>query len=408
MKPSRNLLLSLPKTDLHVHLDGSLRLSTLIELAQKQGLELPSYTPEGLEELVFKPTYASLGEYLQGFAYTCGVLQDKESLARVAYELAWDNILEGVRYIEVRFAPHLHMRPGFGCQDVLDAVNEGLSRAQKEYAASPAVQENGEPEFRYGMIVCALRKFGSEFSPWYSNLFEALSESPLPTIYGAASLELARGAVRARDERGIPVVGFDLAGEEKGFPAEDHMAAFQFAKEHFLNRTVHAGEAYGPESIFQAITAAHADRIGHGYHLFSDELITSPKVKNKKGYCDALVQYVADRRITIEVCITSNLQTNPQIGSVKNHAFKQMLNQRLSATLCTDNRLMSRTSVTNEIHLAVNAFDMNEALVRNTIIYGFKRSFFPGTYLEKRAYVRGIIDYYDRVVSEHNAKDESS
>jgi len=403
MKPSRNLLLSLPKTDLHVHLDGSLRLKTLIELAKEQNISLPSYTPEGLEELVFKPTYDSLAEYLQGFAYTCGVLQDAESLERVAYELAWDNINEGVRYIEVRFAPHLHMRPGFDCQDVLDAVNAGLQRAQIEHAASDAVQKNGEPEFRYGMILCALRKFGPGFSPWYAQLHAALSESPQRSIYSAASLELARSAVRARDERGLPVVAFDLAGEEKGFPAEDHMAAFQFAKEHFLKRTVHAGEAYGPESIFQAITAAHADRIGHGYHLFSADLITSNKVYNKQGYCDALAQYVADRRITIEVCITSNLQTNPEIGDVKNHAFKKMLEQKLSATLCTDNRLMSRTTVTDELNLAVNAFEMNSSLVRNTIIYGFKRSFFPGSYLEKRAYVRSIIDYYDRVIEEHNA-----
>jgi len=403
MTPSRNLLLSLPKTDLHVHLDGSLRLETLIELSKEQGLTLPSTSAEGLRELVFKPTYANLAEYLQGFAYTCGVLQDAESLERVAYELAWDNINEGVRYIEVRFAPHLHMRPGFGCQEVLDAVNAGLERAQKEFAASDSVKKLGEPQFRYGMIVCALRKFAPAFSPWYDNLFQALSESPLPSIYGAASLELARAAVRARDERGLPVVGFDLAGEEKGFPAEHHMAAFQFAKEHFLKRTVHAGEAYGPESIFQAITAAHADRIGHGYHLFSADLITSSKVYNKEGYCQALAQYVADRRITIEVCITSNLQTNPEIGSVENHAFKKMLDQRLSATLCTDNRLMSRTTVTDEINTAVEAFDMDLALVRNTIIYGFKRSFFPGTYLEKRTYVRGIIDYYDKVLAEHLA-----
>jgi len=401
MIPSRNLLLSLPKTDLHVHLDGSLRLETLIELSREQNCALPSTTPEGLQELVFKATYENLGEYLQGFGYTCAVMQDPESLARIAYELAWDNINEGVRYIEVRFAPQLHMRPDFSCQEVLDSVNAGLERAQKEFSASDAVRKNGEPEFRYGMIVCGLRKFAPNFSPWYANLFQALSESPLKSVYGAASLELARSAVRARDERGLPVVGFDLAGEEKGFPAEDHMAAFQFAKEHFLKRTVHAGEAYGPESIFQAITAAHADRIGHGYHLFSADLITSSKVYNKEGYCKALAQYVADRRITIEVCITSNLQTNPEIGSVKNHAFKQMLDQKLSATLCTDNRLMSRTTVTDELALAATAFDMDLKTIRNTIIYGFKRSFFPGTYLEKRTYVRGIIDYYDKIIAEH-------
>jgi adenosine deaminase len=215
-----------------------------------------------------------------------------------------------------------------------------------------------------------------------------------------ASLELARAAVRCRDELNMPIVAFDLAGQEDGYPARDHAEAYQYAHLHFLKKTVHAGEAYGPESIFDAITELHADRIGHGYHLFSPELC-GPKVTSPEDYVGRLARYIADRRVTIEVCITSNLQTNPSIGSVKNHHFRHMLNERLSATLCTDNRLHSNTSVSREIRLAVDAFDMDLKQLRNTIIYGFKRSFFPGHYHNKRDFVRLVIDHYDKVIAAH-------
>jgi adenosine deaminase len=193
-------------------------------------------------------------------------------------------------------------------------------------------------------------------------------------------------------------VGFDLAGLEDGFPARDHRAAYEYAHRHFLKKTVHAGEAYGPESIFDAITELQADRIGHGYHLFSPELC-GPDVADPEDYVRRLAEYIADRRVTIEVCITSNLQTNPSIGTVENHRLGHMLKARLSATLCTDNRLISHTTVSREIRLAVDAFEMDLKMLRNTIIYGFKRSFFPGSYREKRTYVRTVIDYYDSVVA---------
>ncbi len=388
-------LLALPKTDLHVHLDGSLRLGTLIDLARERGVSLPSQTEEGLNDLVFKERYASLVEYLAGFAYTCAVLQDPEALERVAYELAWDNIQEGVRYIEVRFAPQLHMGETMSIDDVLGAVDRGLARARAEHERQ--VASTGEPPFRYGIIVCALRMFTAQFSPWYAQIGELLGDMPEKALYTTASLELARGAVRCRDEAGIPIVGFDLAGQEAGFPAAAHWEAFQYAHEHFLKKTVHAGEAYGPESIFQAITELHADRIGHGYHLFDAQRIEDPSIEDRAGYVAALAEFIADRRVTIEVCITSNLQTNPEIGAPEDHVFRKMLDARLSATLCTDNRLVSHTSVTEELDLAVRTFDMTPKEVRNTIIYGFKRSFYPGTYAEKRAYVRQIIDYYDAI-----------
>jgi adenosine deaminase len=217
-----------------------------------------------------------------------------------------------------------------------------------------------------------------------------------------ASLELARAAVRARDEEGLPIVGFDLAGREDGYPASDHQEAYDFVHRSFMHKTVHAGEAYGPESIFQAITDLHADRIGHGYHLFSPELC-GPGVADPEEYVRRLARYIADRRITIEVCITSNLQTNPTIKTVQNHVLGRMLAENLSATLCTDNRLVSHTTVSRELQLAIEAFGMDLKQLRNTIVYGFKRSFFPGPYNERRRFVRQVIDHYDRVIDRWKA-----
>ena len=396
---SDELIAALPKTDLHVHLDGSLRESTLIDLAKSGGVVLPSQTPEGLNQLVFKDTYANLNEYLQGFAYTTAVLQDPESLARAAYELALDNISEGVRYIEVRFAPHLHMHAGMNFDDVLRAVDSGLSKATSEHERSPAVKEGGEPPFRYGIIVCALRMFQKDTSQWYRQLLSLFPHAPRNSVYSMASLELARSAVGCRDKHGLPIVGFDLAGQEDGYPAIHHGPAYDFAHRNFLKKTVHAGEAYGPESIFQAITRLNADRIGHGYFLFSPERC-GPDIRDPEDYVRRLCAYISDRRITIEVCITSNLQTNPSIKSVDNHVFGRMLDNRISATLCTDNRLISHTTVSAEIRRAITAFSMDESQLRDTVIYGFKRSFFPGEYTDKRRYVRNIINYYDRVMAE--------
>ncbi len=398
---TEKLIHDLPKTDLHVHLDGSLRLETLIDLARSRGVVLPSTSPEGLKELVFKPAYADLPEYLAGFAYTTSVLQDPEALERTAYELALDNIAEGVRYLEVRLAPQLHINANQDSDRVLSAVHAGLERAEREHRLSPAVAERSEPPFKSGIIVCAMRMFRPAFSWYYRRLFQALDDMNERRRYGIASLQMAQAAVRVRDELGLPIVGFDLAGQEAGYPAHDHVEAYGYAHQHFLKKTVHAGEAYGPESIFEAITALHADRIGHGYHLFQPELIAAPHVRDRQGYVRALAQFIADRRITIEVCITSNLQTNPKIRSVTDHALKQMLDARLSVTLCTDNRLVSHTTVSREIRQAIEALSPPPRVLRDLIIYGFKRSFYPGDYREKRAYVRQVANYYDQVMAEH-------
>jgi len=170
----------LPKTDLHVHLDGSLRLSTLIELAREREVELPSFTEEGMRELVFLPRYRNLQEYLQGFRYTIAVLSDAEALERAAFELAEDCQQEGVRYLEVRFAPQLHVRPGLELADVVRAVDRGLRRAAAGFNARPPVVSGQEPPFFAGIILCALRFFEPDFSPGYRRFFEALSEAGCP------------------------------------------------------------------------------------------------------------------------------------------------------------------------------------------------------------------------------------
>ncbi len=385
---------AIPKTDLHVHLDGSLRIGTLIELARERKVELPSFTEEGLNEKVFKPSYANLLEYLSGFTWTLKVLQDKESLERAAYELAMDNWAEGVRYLEVRFAPQLHMSPSFGLDGVVQAVDGGLRRAREEINRGLA---DTEPPFDYGVILCAMRFFTPEFSEYYRNLTRVLSASSSHDIIRTAGLELARAAVRLRRETALQVVGFDLAGSEEGYPASEHEEAYEYVHRHFLKKTVHAGEAYGPESVFQAIAKLHADRIGHGLHMFDEDMISTGSEPEKKAYVENLVNYIAENRTTIEVCLTSNLQTSPGLVDVRDHSLQKMLDHRLSLTFCTDNRLVSHTTVTRELTLALDNFSIPPDQLKDIIVYGFKRSFYYHPYSEKRKWVRNVIDYYEAV-----------
>jgi adenosine deaminase len=390
----------LPKTDLHVHLDGSLRLGSLIEMARERKVPLPSESEAGLREKVFRSSYHNLQQYLEGFRYTVAVLQDPEAMERAAVELCEDCQAEGVRYVEIRFAPQLHVRAGFEVNDVVRAVDRGMRKATAAFNARPEVASGREPRFAAGTILCAMRFFTPEFSPGYRRFFDALPEAPAKEVYSAASTEVARAAARLKHEHGLLVVGIDLAGQEQGYPAEDHKLGYQVAHEAFLGKTVHAGEDYGPESIFQAIGDLHADRIGHGTWLLDETKIRDPRIQDRTAYVERLAQFVADKRITIEVCLTSNQQTVPELAAeLRRHPFAEMRKRRLSTTFCTDNRLVSNTSVSNEIVRAVEAFEMTEREIRDILIYGFKRSFYPGTYLEKRAYVREVIDYADRVLS---------
>ncbi len=247
-----------------------------------------------------------------------------ENLEQAAYELAIDNQHEGVNYIEVRFAPQLliDLPSGIDFDRVMHAVNNGLKRAQQEYNSQAAILNGDKPPFAYGIINCAMRMFGDKgFSPYYTNLFQLMRDfSPIEVIKLAA-MELVRASVRLRDEAGIPIVALDLAGQESGYPASKFKEVYEFAHQHFLLKTLHAGEAYGAESVFEAITECYADRIGHGYSLFVPEMIQDPSIKDKQKYIRELASYIADKRIAIEVCLTSNLQTNPEISDIKAHKF---------------------------------------------------------------------------------------
>lgn len=394
----------MPKSDLHLHLDGSLRIESMLEMAKTADVQLPGKTPEELKAKVFKDKYENLGEYLQGFQYSCAILREPENMERAAYELAWDNINENVCYIEVRFAPQLLMDldRGIGMEEVLQRVNKGLERAMKEYNSSDAVAKEQKPEFHYGIICCAMRMFGKKgFSPYYTELFESMKYLEGDQVISLAALELARASVKLRDDAGLPIVGIDLAGEEEGYPAQNFRDAYEYAHKNFMHKTVHAGEAYGAESIFQAITECRADRLGHGYSLFMPDLIKDPSIKNKSAYIQHLASFIADRRTTIEVCLTSNLQTNPMIKDISSHKFKDMLENRIATTLCTDNRLVSNTTVTNEYRLATETFDIPMKRLKDIVAYGFKKSFYPGSYVEKRAYAKKNMQYFDKVAKKH-------
>lgn len=394
----------MPKSDLHLHLDGSLRIPTLIEMAKKNNIKMPSYTEEGLRELVFKSHYANLGEYLHGFQYTCAALRDLENIERAAYELAVDNQNENVTYIEARFAPQLMMdaEAGLTMESVMEAAYKGFERAKKEYNNRPEVKDGLKPEFHYGIISCAMRKFGPKgYSPYYTNFYKLNEYSREMEVIRDAALQMVKAAVKIRDEKGIPVVSIDLAGQEDGYPPGKFRDVYAYAHKHFMHKTVHAGEAYGAESIFQAITECYADRIGHGYYLFDEAKITDPSITDKKKYIQNLISFVADKRTTIEVCLTSNLQTNPEIKDIKNHNFKHMLANRMSVSICTDNRLVSNTTVSNEFKLAVDNFDIPIKHLKDIVAYGFKKSFYHGQYIEKRNWAKKVVQYFDHVAEKH-------
>jgi adenosine deaminase len=403
-KYSNAFIHEMPKTDLHLHLDGSLRLSTLIEMAKKMDVKLPSFTEEGLRELVFKSSYSNLGEYLHGFKYTCAVLRNLENIEQVSYELAIDNQKENVYYIEPRFAPQLmmDMDAGLTMEAVMEATYKGLERAKKEHNNRADVKSGSRPEFHYGIISCAMRNFGpSGYSPFYSKFFKTMEYSEPSEVVGAAALQMVQAVVKIRDEMGIPIVSIDLAGQEEGYPCGKFREVYAYAHKHFMHKTVHAGEAYGAESVFQAITECHADRIGHGYYLFDAEKVVDPKITDKKKYIADLVSFVADKRTTIEVCLTSNLQTNPEIKNIKNHNIKHMLENRMSLTICTDNRLVSDTTVSREFQLAVDNFDIPIKQLKDIVAYGFKKSFYTGQYIEKRNWAKNVMMYFDRVAKKH-------
>jgi len=334
---------ALPKTDLHVHLDGSLRLETILELGKADKVELPANNVEGLRQAIgCGNNFGSLVEYLRGFDITLRVMQTEASLERIAFELAEDAHRENVRYMEVRYAPMLHTRRGLKLTKVVEAVLDGLRRARETYGIKATV------------IVCGIRNISAESS------------------YQMAELAVAY--------KGRGVVGFDLAGAEADFPPKHHRAAFQLVRDNNINCTIHAGEAYGPESIAQAIHVCGAHRIGHGCRLRED---------------GDLLHYLNDHRVPLECCPSSNVQTGA-VKDLASHPLKLYFDLGLRVTVNTDNRLITDTSVSKELFLVHSQMGVPFADIKSMILAGFKSSFQP--FHEKQAALRRVgaeLDKYD-------------
>jgi adenosine deaminase len=359
---------ALPKTDLHCHLDGSLRIETVSELAQKPenrslaerlGYQLPEdCSPDNLASLLYPGVDCeSLEDYLLAFDITCAVLQNSENLERAAYELAMDCFAENIWYLEVRFAPQRHIHDELDGMGVLRAVNAGLARAELETGIKATI------------IVCAMRHFSKDISYFHRKVREVYPFSTAKELASHCSLEVARLAVEARRLELKRVVAFDLAGPEANFPPSHHTKAFYETINFLLPATVHAGEGYGPESIREAITYLNAQRIGHGTRVLEEE-------------SDALLDYIRDHRIGIEVCLTSNLQTKA-VASLEDHPWNRLLEAEVRVSLCTDNRLVSGVSLTDEYTLAHRHFGFTPELLRRVVLYGFKSAFIA--YGERRS-----------------------
>jgi adenosine deaminase len=333
---SLDFLEKLPKTDLHVHLDGSLRLDTIIDLARKQNVKLPTEDREGLFRMIYAGEVCdSLDDYLKAFDITLSVMQTKDSLARSAYELAEDAWNEGVRYIEVRYAPILHTRGGLRLTDVVEAVLHGLRTAKRSLG------------IRYGVILCGIRSMSVE-----------------------SSLRMAELSVAFKN-RGV--VAFDLAGSEINNPPKEHRSAFQLILDNNINCTAQAGAAYGPDSIAQAIHKCGAHRIGHGTRL------------RENG---DLLNYVNDHRIPLEVCVSSNIQTNAA-NNWESHPVDFYMDYGLRVTINTDNRLITDTTVSKELLLCHQNYGWNLDQIKEVIIAGFKSAFIP--YREKVDMLKAVI-----------------
>jgi adenosine deaminase len=308
-------LRALPKVLLHEHLDGGLRPSTVIALAAdcKYG-GLPTDNPEELGQWFHRgANKGSLPEYLEGFAHTIAVMQTREAIERVAFEFIEDMFHDGVVYAEARFAPCFHTRLGLTPEAVVQAALDGFHRGEQKYGV------------RWGLIICAMRN-------------------------ETDSLEWAEMAI---DFRYRGVVGFDLAGEEAGYPPKKHVEAFRAIQAANFYSTLHAGEAFGIASIWQALQICGAHRLGHATRLTDGMTIVDGKVV-KMG---SLAQYILDRRIPLEMCLSSNVHTG-SVKSIEKHPFKLYYERGFRVTLNTDDRLMSDTTMTKEFQVAADTFGL--------------------------------------------------
>ncbi len=323
----------IPKVELHDHLDGGLRPETIIDLAQQYNVPLPTTDPQELAQWFARGCkQKSLSLYLETFAITTAVLQTAQALERVAFESMEDMARENVVYAEIRFAPVLHQQQGLNLEEVVTAVLSGLERGRKKTGMA------------CGVILCAMR-----------------NQSP------ETSLEIAELAV-AFSNRGV--VGFDIAGDEYGHPPKKHIDAFQYIRNKNFNITIHAGEAFGLESIWQAIQVCGAHRIGHGTRLIEDMSVEGTKIE-KMG---SLSHFIQDRRIPMEMCLTSNVGTGAS-PDYANHPFIVFFRNNFRVFLCTDNRLMSDTSMTKEMEIAVKEYNLTLHDLEKITINAMKSAF---------------------------------
>jgi adenosine deaminase len=319
----RELLRRLPKAELHCHLDGSVRPRTLLELGAEQGVAMPARDEASLRAYMIVNNARNLEDYLARFEVTLAVMQRADALERISYELAEDAAAEGVRYIEVRYAPVLNTRGGLSLGEAVEAPLRGLERAQRDHGIVARV------------IVCGIRTMAPDIS-----------------------LELAHLAVAYR---GRGVVGFDLAGGEAGNSAARHAKAFDYARCNDMACTCHAGEGDGAESVREAVHVCGANRIGHATRLIEDESLT---------------EYVNDRRIALEICLTSNVQTHAT-DSYETHPLRQYYDRGLNVVLNTDNRLMSGTTLVDEYEHAATRLGFGFDELARIALNGFESAFIP-------------------------------
>ncbi|MEU5671777.1 adenosine deaminase [Micromonospora sp. NPDC047753] len=327
-------IVKVPKALLHDHLDGGLRPATIVDLAAEVGHELPTTDPEALGRwFADAADSGSLERYLETFAHTVAVMQTAPALRRVARECALDLAADGVVYAEVRFAPEQHLERDLSLDEVVEAVLAG-------FAEGTAQAVEAGLTIRVGTLLTAMR-------------------------HAARSQEIAELAVRHRD---AGVVGFDIAGAEAGFPPTRHLDAFEYLQRENFHFTIHAGEAFGLPSIWQAIQWCGADRLGHGVRIVDD---IAPD-----GSLGRLAAYVRDKRIPLELCPSSNVQTGA-VASIADHPIGLLRDLRFRATVNTDNRLMSDTSMSREMSLLVETFGYGWKELQWFTINAMKSAFIP-------------------------------
>ncbi|MFI9628729.1 adenosine deaminase [Streptomyces sp. NPDC052042] len=349
--PDQDQIRRAPKVLLHDHLDGGLRPGTVVDLALANGYDgLPETEPDKLGTWFREAADSgSLERYLETFAHTCAVMQTRDALVRVAAECAEDLAADGVVYAEVRYAPEQHLEAGLTLEEVVEAVNEGFREGERR------ARRDGN-RIRVGALLTAMR-------------------------HAARSLEIAELANRYRDEG---VVGFDIAGAEAGFPPTRHLDAFEYLKRENNHFTIHAGEAFGLPSIWQAIQWCGADRLGHGVRIIDDiEVTEDGGVKLGR-----LASYVRDKRIPLEMCPTSNIQTGAA-ASYAEHPIGLLRKLQFRTTVNTDNRLMSGTSMSQEFEKLSEAFGYTLDDMQWFTVNAMKSAFIP--FDERLAMINDVI-----------------